>query len=169
MYLFLAALSLNCSLWDIGCGMWDLVVIGRLFILAHRLLSSCGGQAPERTGSITAAGWRGSCNLWAQQSPGLGLVAPQHVGSQLSYQGLNSCPLNWKTDSQPLDHRGSPSFSTLKTSFNCPLASVLQLLIRSQPSFPFPSFIESAILLFCFFQVYSLSVVFVILTIMYLV
>ena len=66
MYLFLAALSLSCSLWDIGCGMWDLVVIGRLFILEHRLLSSCGAQAPERTGSMTAVGWLGSCNLWAQ-------------------------------------------------------------------------------------------------------
>lgn len=121
MYLFLAALSLSCSLWDIGCGTWDPVVRGKLFILVQASLVVV--QAPE-TGSIIAAGWLSSCSLWAQQLPGLGLVA--HSMWDLSYlTRLELMSPELEDRSLTTDHQGSPSFSTLKTPFNCSQASVL--------------------------------------------
>ena len=48
-----------------------------------------------------------SCGTWALQLWHVGSVAPWHVGSQFPDQGLNSCPLHWQADFQPLDHRGN--------------------------------------------------------------
>ena len=41
-----------------------------------------------------------------------GLSCPMAGGIFLD-QGLNSCPLHWQADSQPLDHQGSPHLAFL--------------------------------------------------------
>ena len=45
----------------------------------------------------------------------VGLVAPQHVGSQFPDQGLNLHSLHWKADSQLLDHQGRPRSVSLES------------------------------------------------------
>ena len=47
-------------------------------------------------------------SAWVQQLQCAGLVAPLHVGSQLSSQRSNLHSLHWKADSQPLDHQRNP-------------------------------------------------------------
>ena len=50
-----------------------------LFVAACRLLSSCGGRAPDRTGSVVVAGGLSSC----------GARAPERVGSVVAARGLS--------------------------------------------------------------------------------
>ena len=50
-------------------------------------------------------------------------------------QGLNQCALNWKADSQPLDHQGSPEIIFMVTIVAClPAESPSMLIIE-----PFPT------------------------------
>ena len=57
--LFLAASGLSCGTWDLL-----LQHVGS-FVVACRLLSSCGAQAPERMGSVVVALGLCSCSTWA--------------------------------------------------------------------------------------------------------
>ena len=50
-----------------------------LFVVACRLLSSCGVWAPECVGSVVAAHGLSSCGTRALEH--VGLVAPWYVGS----------------------------------------------------------------------------------------
>ena len=71
-------------------------------------------QAPGHVGSVVVV--RGlQLRRTSQQLWHVGLVAPQHVGSQFPDQGSNPCPLHCKEDSLPLDHQGSLHIQYLKT------------------------------------------------------
>ena len=66
----------------LSCGMWgSFVVPGGLFVAAHRFLSSCDAQAPERAGSVVSAHGLSSC----------GAQALEHTGSVVVARKL-SCP-----------------------------------------------------------------------------
>ena len=75
--------------------------------------SDCRGSQPWRVRSLVAAAdlscgvgdlslqphGLSSCSMWNQQLWCMGLVAPQHMGSQFPNWGLNPHPLHWKTKS----------------------------------------------------------------------
>ena len=50
-----------------------------LFVVVHRLLSSCGVQAPGLMGSVVARGFS-SCGMWV----------PERIGSVVVARGLSS-------------------------------------------------------------------------------
>ena len=89
------------------------------FVLAHRLLSSCGVWVFSlqlcHVGSlalVVSCGFQGAwaLQLWCTSSVVVvcRLSCPAACGSQFPNQGSNLRPLHWKADSLPLDHQGSP-------------------------------------------------------------
>ena len=94
LFLFFAALGLcNCARAFSSCG-----ERGLLFVVARGLqqLWHAGSVVVSHglwsAGSVVVAHWL-SCSAACGIFPD---------------QGLNPCPLNWQTDSQPLRHQGSP-------------------------------------------------------------
>ena len=92
--LFLRKIFVYLTEWDLSCGTWDLSLFG-LFVAIHGLL----------------------------QFQHMGSVAPRHVGSQFSDQGLNPSPLLWKADSKPLNHQGSLPIRNFLLSFQLHLCA----------------------------------------------
>ena len=84
-------------------GLFSLSPPPRLFFLlswtfvAAWTFSSCNTQAFHWGGFSRSRG----------QALGHGLGCPTACGN-FPDQGSNLCPLHWQTDSQPLDHQGSP-------------------------------------------------------------
>ena len=66
IYLFLAALGLNCARAFSGCNEWGLLSSYSVWASHHRGFSCCGAQAPGAQAQY----------LW-----GMGLVTPWHLGS----------------------------------------------------------------------------------------
>ena len=105
IYLFLAALALWYRAWAFSnCGEQ-----GLLFTVVHSLLiavASLGWSTGSRCAGFS------SCSMHALECVGSidvvhGLSCSTACGIFLD-QGLNSCPLHWQVDSQPLDHQGRP-------------------------------------------------------------
>ena len=122
-----------------------LVAARRIFVEACGILP-CGAQASLQlwhAGFLSLVVVCGFQSAWAlqfaahrlsssgartQQLWRVGLVAPQHVGSQFPDKGLNPHPLHWKADSLPLDHQGSPFFLIIfKNSQNIKLIHVIDV------------------------------------------
>ena len=73
------------------------VVACGIFVALHRIIC-CGTQTL----------WSWHIGSGAHGCSGCGTRALQHVGSEFPHQGSNPYPLHCKTDSQPLEHQGSP-------------------------------------------------------------
>ena len=65
-----------------------------------------------------------ACGLSLVAASGVGLVAPQHVGSSWA-RAWNQCPLHWQVDSQPLRHQESPTVVVLKSLSANPIIRVI--------------------------------------------
>ena len=96
---FTTYLVIHWAVSGLGCGCRT---------LSHQRLSCCLAQTLLCcAGSVSAArGLRGPQLQYCQH---LGFAAPQHMGSLLSDQGSNPCPLHCKADSSPLNYQGSPA------------------------------------------------------------
>ena len=107
LFYFILFIYFGC-IGSLSCGMWDLLLRCRLFVVAHGLLSSCGTRAPERVGSVVCGTWAFSLRRTSSVVGVCGLSCPAACGILVPDQGLKPHPLHWKADSLPLDHQGSP-------------------------------------------------------------
>ena len=84
----------------------------------HGLFSSCDKQRLLSNCSVGASYYRGfslqnmGSRAWVSVAVARRLSCSVTCGIFLG-QGLNSCPLHWQADAQPLDHQGSAHFLIL--------------------------------------------------------
>ena len=101
-FIFIYLLTGCSGSWLLHSGFLWLCEQGLLFIVEHRLLTLVASLVAEH------GLWGfGSCGYTGSVVVAHGLGCPSACGIFLD-QGLNSCPLNWQMDSQPLGHQGSP-------------------------------------------------------------
>ena len=104
-FLFLALSGLSCGTRELllPCAGSSQRCVGFSLVVAHGLQSTRAQQLRCTALQLWCAGSRAhglcSCGTQALQLWCTGLVAPQHVGSQLPDQGSNPCHLHWKMDS----------------------------------------------------------------------
>ena len=123
IYLFLTVLGLHCCVWTFfSCAEWGLCTT--VFIVVHELLIAVASLVAEcRFQGI----WPSVVAAHRLQSTGSVVVV--HRLSRFAAcgiflnQALNSCSVQCKADSQPLDHQGSPnafySSSFLSSDLSC--------------------------------------------------
>ena len=99
------------------------VSLGSLLFFLIYLLGLCYcaqafssyGTRDSHWGGFSCCGARALEHRFSSCGTHMGLVVPRHVGS--AWIRGQSCALHCKADSQPLDHRGSPTF--LKVHIFC--------------------------------------------------